>query len=59
MSCAAEQEVRREAPWLRRFPLRTPTLPPATHTNVYALGEGALLLVDPAQGLLPLGQRVQ
>jgi endoribonuclease LACTB2 len=40
--------VREEAPWLRRFPLRTPTLPPATHTNVYALGEGALLLVDPA-----------
>lgn len=35
-------------PWLRRFPVRTPTLPPATHTNVYVLGQGDLLLVDPA-----------
>jgi len=29
------------------FPLRTPTLPPATHTNCYLLGEGELLIVDP------------
>src|SRR5438270_12068146 len=36
------------APWLRRFPVRTPTLPPATHTNVYVIGEGGLLVVDPA-----------
>jgi glyoxylase-like metal-dependent hydrolase (beta-lactamase superfamily II)/8-oxo-dGTP pyrophosphatase MutT (NUDIX family) len=28
-------------------PLRTPTLPPATHTNCYVLGTGACLLVDP------------
>lgn len=36
------------APWLRRFAVRTPTLPPATHTNVYVVGEGELAVVDPA-----------
>lgn len=40
-------ETRIDAPWLRRYPLRAPTLPPATHTNAYLLGEGTLLLVDP------------
>jgi ribonuclease/clavin/mitogillin len=30
------------------FPARTPTLPPATHTNSYALGERELVLVEPA-----------
>lgn len=30
------------------FPARTPTLPPATHTNSYALGTSDLLLVEPA-----------
>ncbi|APR84530.1 Metallo-beta-lactamase family protein [Minicystis rosea] len=30
------------------FPARTPTLPPATHTNSYALGDRELLLVEPA-----------
>lgn len=29
------------------FPLETPTLPPATHTNAYVLGTGELLVVDP------------
>ncbi len=29
------------------FPLETPTLPPATHTNAYVLGTGELLIVDP------------
>ncbi len=28
--------------------VRTPTLPPATHTNCYALGTGQLLIVEPA-----------
>lgn len=36
------------APGVRRIALRTPTLPPATHTNCYVLGEGQLTLVDPA-----------
>lgn len=30
------------------FAARTPTLPPATHTNSYALGERDVLLVEPA-----------
>jgi ribonuclease/clavin/mitogillin len=29
------------------FPLETDTLPPATHTNCYVLGNGELLIVDP------------
>jgi glyoxylase-like metal-dependent hydrolase (beta-lactamase superfamily II)/8-oxo-dGTP pyrophosphatase MutT (NUDIX family) len=29
-------------------PLRTPTLPPATHTNCYLVGAGELVLIDPA-----------
>jgi glyoxylase-like metal-dependent hydrolase (beta-lactamase superfamily II) len=28
--------------------VRTPTLPPATHTNTYVVGEGALTVLDPA-----------
>jgi glyoxylase-like metal-dependent hydrolase (beta-lactamase superfamily II)/8-oxo-dGTP pyrophosphatase MutT (NUDIX family) len=32
---------------LRIVPMVTPTLPPATHTNGYVLGNGELLLVDP------------
>ncbi|WNG29893.1 MBL fold metallo-hydrolase [Cystobacter fuscus] len=35
---------------VRVFPVRTATLPPATHTNVYVLGNGELLLVDPGAG---------
>ncbi|MFL5319236.1 MAG: MBL fold metallo-hydrolase [Myxococcaceae bacterium] len=31
----------------RIFPLETDTLPPATHTNAYVLGNGELLIVDP------------
>lgn len=30
------------------FPARTPTLPPATHTNSYALGAREVVLVEPA-----------
>jgi ribonuclease/clavin/mitogillin len=32
---------------IRVFPLETPTLPPARHTNCYVLGNGELLIVDP------------
>src|SRR5262249_1129187 len=34
-------------PGVVMVPLRTPTLPPATHTNAYLLGTGPLVLVDP------------
>ncbi len=36
------------APGVAWFPALTPTLPPATHTNSYALGDGPCVLVEPA-----------
>jgi ribonuclease/clavin/mitogillin len=36
------------APALLMFPLRTPTIPPATHTNAFLVGSGHALLVEPA-----------
>ncbi len=39
------QQVAAGVSW---FAARTPTLPPATHTNSYALGERQVLLVEPA-----------
>ena len=36
------------APGVSRLALRTPTLPPATTTNCWILGEDRVLLVDPA-----------
>ena len=36
------------ARFVESFPARTPTLPPATHTNGYALGGREVLLVEPA-----------
>lgn len=36
-------------PGIRVFPVRTPTLPPATHTNCYIVGHGRdLVVIDPA-----------
>ena len=34
-------------PGVVMFPLATPTLPPATHTNAYLLGTGNAVLIDP------------
>lgn len=36
------------APHLRVMPVRTPTLPPATHTNSFLIGTGEAVLVEPA-----------
>ncbi len=36
------------APGVQAFATRTPTLPPATHTNSYALGSRDVMLVEPA-----------
>ena len=37
------------APWIRVLPVRTPTLPPATRTNCYIVGEAArAVAIDPA-----------
>jgi len=38
----------RVRPDVTLFPLRTPTLPPATHTNAYVIGRERLVVVDPA-----------
>lgn len=36
------------APSIAVVPVRTPTLPPATHTNTYIVGDGELWVFDPA-----------
>ena len=36
------------APGVASFAVRTPTLPPATHTSCYVIGDRELVLVDPA-----------
>lgn len=36
------------APTITRLAVRTPTLPPATHTNMYAVGTREAVLVEPA-----------
>ncbi len=38
-------------PGVLQFPVRTPTLPPATHTNTFVLGNDPAVLVDPASPL--------
>lgn len=35
-------------PGIFLFPVRTPTLPPATHTNCYIIGGDELVVIDPA-----------
>lgn len=35
-------------PGVQMLPLRTPTLPPATHTNSYLVGTGEAVLIEPA-----------
>ncbi len=35
-------------PWVQMLPLRTPTLPPATHTNSFLVGSGEAVLIEPA-----------
>ena len=37
------------SPWIRMLPLRTPTIPPAAHTNVFLVGaDDEAVLVEPA-----------
>jgi glyoxylase-like metal-dependent hydrolase (beta-lactamase superfamily II) len=51
-AAAGPPVVTEAAPHIRAIALRTPTLPPATHTTCYLVGpgtgEGPLLVVDPA-----------
>ncbi len=41
-------EVIELAPGIAMVPVRTPTLPPATHTNCYVVGDRELVVIDPA-----------
>ena len=36
------------APTIEMLPVRTPTLPPATHTNTFLIGTGEAVLIEPA-----------
>jgi len=40
--------VRTIAPTIEMLPVRTPTLPPATHTNSFLVGTGEAVLIEPA-----------
>jgi ribonuclease/clavin/mitogillin len=41
-------DVRTIAPTIEMLPVRTPTLPPATHTNSFLVGTGEAVLIEPA-----------
>lgn len=40
--------VQAVAPTIHMLPVRTPTLPPATHTNTFLVGTGEAVVVEPA-----------
>ncbi|MEM9730372.1 MAG: MBL fold metallo-hydrolase [Myxococcota bacterium] len=40
--------LKRVAPTIEVLPVRTPTLPPATHTNTFMVGTGQAVLIEPA-----------
>ncbi len=40
--------VRTVVPTIEMLPVRTPTLPPATHTNTFLIGTGEAVLIEPA-----------
>jgi glyoxylase-like metal-dependent hydrolase (beta-lactamase superfamily II) len=44
----AEDEFKTIIDGVRVIPVRSPTLPPATHTNVWVLGDHHVTIVDPA-----------
>jgi glyoxylase-like metal-dependent hydrolase (beta-lactamase superfamily II) len=45
---SAPRFVREIEPGVGVFPVRTPTLPPATHTNCYLVGADEVVVIDPA-----------
>ena len=45
---AVSRRVQLVAPTIQMLPVRTPTLPPATHTNTFLVGTGEAVLVEPA-----------
>lgn len=42
------RRIQKVAPTIQMVPVRTPTLPPATHTNTFLVGTGEAVLVEPA-----------
>lgn len=48
-----ELPIERVAFGVQRLSLRTPTLPPATHTNTYLVGEADFVVVEPASPYAP------
>jgi len=40
-------QINQVTPTVQLLPVRTPTLPPATHTNCYLIGEQSFVVVDP------------
>ena len=52
-------EIFEHRPGVWVVPLRTPTLPPATHTNCVVLGEGCVVVVDPASPYSEEQRRLQ
>lgn len=44
---ALDRRTHSLVPGVRMLPVKTPTLPPATHTNCYILGDKELVIVDP------------
>ncbi len=47
-SDSVSDRVRTVAPTIEMLPVRTPTLPPATHTNTFLIGTGEAVLIEPA-----------
>ena len=45
---ALSNRLRAVAPTIQMLPVRTPTLPPATHTNTFLVGTEAAVVVEPA-----------
>jgi glyoxylase-like metal-dependent hydrolase (beta-lactamase superfamily II) len=45
---ALADRVRRVGSTIEMLPVRTPTLPPATHTNTFLVGTGEAVLIEPA-----------
>ncbi|MFW2386848.1 MAG: MBL fold metallo-hydrolase [Polyangiales bacterium] len=45
---SASDRAQAITPTIQMLPVRTPTLPPATHTNTFLIGTGEAVLIEPA-----------
>ena len=53
-----EYDIQQVAEGVRVIPVRSPTLPPATHTNVWILGDHHVTIVDPASPFVDEQERL-